>query len=237
MMTTVDNKKMFIGGKWVEKEHTIEVRDPQDNEVIATVPRANETDMLKAINVAKDGAKTAAEMPVHERMDILHRAADFVKHYKHLYAITIATEGSKTITEAQGEIECCIETLRISAEETRRNHGDTIPFDQIQVHENRVSYLYRFPIDIIGSITMFNDQLTLVAHKIGLAIASSNSIVVKPATLTPLSALLLAEAFEAAGLPENVLSVVTGKGSEIGDALVTHPAVRMISFTGGLETG
>lgn len=237
MMTTVDNKKMFIGGKWVEKEHTIEVRDPQDNEVIATVPRANETDMLKAINVAKDGAKTAAEMPVHERMDILHRAADFVKHYKHLYAITIATEGSKTITEAQGEVERCIETLRISAEETRRIHGETIPFDQMPGHENRVGYFYRFPIGVVGAITPFNDPLNLVAHKIGPAIASGNSIVVKPATLTPLSALLLAEAFEAAGLPENVLSVVTGKGSEIGDALVTHPAVRMISFTGGLETG
>src|SRR5699024_8836409 len=217
MMTTVDNKKMFIGGKWVEKEHTIEVRDPQDNEVIATVPRANETDMLKAINVAKDGAKTAAEMPVHERMDILHRAADFVKH---LYVINNATESSQTNTECQGEVERCIKTLRISAEETRRIHGETIPFDQMQENENRVRYFYRFPIGVVGAITPFHDPLNLVAHKIGPAIASGNSIVVKPATLTPLSALLLAEAFEAAGLPENVLSVVTGKGSEIGDALV-----------------
>src|SRR5699024_2739979 len=199
MMTTVDNKKMFIGGKWVEKEHTIEVRDPQDNEVIATVPRANETDMLKAINVAKDGAKTAAEMPVHERMDILHRAADFVKHYKHLYAITIATEGSKTITEAQGEVERCIETLRMSAEETRRIHCETSPFEYISGHDNRVGYFYRFPIGVVGAITPFNAPLNLVAHTIGPAIASGNSIVVKPATLTPLSALLLAEAFEAAG--------------------------------------
>src|SRR5699024_2398489 len=127
MMTTVDNKKMFIGGKWVEKEHTIEVRDPQDNEVIATVPRANETDMLKAINVAKEGTKTAVDMPFKERLDILQRSADFVKHYIHLYAITIATDGSKTITEAQGEVERCIETLRISAEETSRIHGETIP--------------------------------------------------------------------------------------------------------------
>src|SRR5699024_2714668 len=223
MMTTVDNKKMFIGGKWVEKEHTIEVRDPQDNEVIATVPRASETEMLRAINVAKDGASTAAGMPVHERLDILHRAADFVKHYKHLYAITSATEGSKTITEAQGEVERCIETLRISAEETRRINGERIPFDQMSGYGNRVGYFYRFPIGVVRAITPFNDPLNLVAHKIGPAIASGNSIVVKPATLTPLSALLLAEAFEAAGLPENVLSVVTGKGSEIGDALVTHP--------------
>src|SRR5699024_10166754 len=154
-----------------------------------TVPRANETDMLKAINVAKDGAKTASEMPFHERRDILHRAADFVKHYIHLYAITIATEGSKTIIEAHAKVERCIETLCISAEETRRIHGETFPFDQMPGHENRVGYFYRFPIGVVGAITPFNDPLNLVAHKIGPAIASGNSIVVKPATLTPLSAL------------------------------------------------
>src|SRR5699024_2226377 len=178
-----------------------------------------------------------AEMPVHERMDIVHRAADFVKHYKHLYAITIATEGSKTITEAQGEVERCIETLRISAEETRRIKGETIPFDQMPGHENRVGYYYKFPIGIIAAITPFNDPLNLVAHKIGPAIASGNAIIVKPATLTPLSALLLAEAFDVAGLPKKVLSVITGSGSEIGDTLITHPSIRMVSFTGGLETG
>lgn len=103
--------------------------------------------------------------------------------------------------------------------------------------ENRVGYYYHFPIGIVAAITPFNDPLNLVAHKIGPAIASGNAIIVKPATLTPLSALLLAEAFDHAGLPEKVLSVITGKGSEIGDVLVTHPSVRMVSFTGGLNTG
>src|SRR5699024_3676776 len=86
-------------------------------------------------------------------------------------------------------------------------------------------------------ITPFNDPLNLVAHKIGPAIASGNAIIVKPATLTPLSAILLAEAFLAAGLPKKVLSVITGCGGEIGDTLISHPSVRMVSFTGGLETG
>ena len=109
--------------------------------------------------------------------------------------------------------------------------------DQMPGHENRVGYTYLFPIGIIGAITPFNDPLNLVAHKVGPAIASGNAIIVKPSTLTPISALLLAKAFDEAGLPPKILSVITGSGSEIGDTLVTHPAIRMVSFTGGLETG
>src|SRR5699024_2779700 len=105
----------------------------------------------------------------------------------------------KTITEARSEVRRCIETIRISAEEARRIHGETIPFDQMPGSENRVGYYYRFPIGVVAAITPFNDPLNLVAHKVGPAIASGNSIIVKPATLTPISALLLAEAFEAAG--------------------------------------
>lgn len=237
MMTTTQGKKMFIGGMWIEKERTMEVRDPADNAVITTVPKASKEDMLQAITLAEEGVGIAAEMPVHERIAILNKAADYVQKYHDLFTNTIASEGSKTIREARGEVTRCIETLRISAEEARRINGETIPFDQMPGSENRIGYFYQFPIGIIAAITPFNDPLNLVAHKVGPAIASGNAIIVKPATLTPLSALLLAEAFDHAGLPDKVLSVITGSGSEIGDTLVTHPSVRMVSFTGGLETG
>src|SRR5690625_5755975 len=125
----------------------------------------------------------------------------------------------------------------MSAEEARRISGETIPFVRMEGHENRNGYYYNFPIGIIAAIAPLNEPLNLVAHKIGPAIASGNAIIVKPAPLTPLSALLLAEAFDDAGLPEKVLSVITGSGSEIGDTLVTHPSIRMVSFTGGLATG
>ncbi|WP_143522728.1 aldehyde dehydrogenase family protein, partial [Pseudomonas sp. 2822-15] len=98
-------------------------------------------------------------------------------------------------------------------------------------------YHYRFPIGVIGAITPFNDPLNLVAHKVGPAIAAGNAIVVKPASVTPLSALLLAEAFMVAGLPAGFLSVITGSGREIGETLVTHSAVKMVSFTGGGVAG
>ncbi|TLS36155.1 aldehyde dehydrogenase family protein [Pseudalkalibacillus caeni] len=237
MTTKTAVQKMYLAGNWVEAEKTAGVYDPKDNSIIAEVPAATASYMIKAIEEAKEGAKTAAAMPVHQRMKIINRAADYIEENREKYAVTIAREGSKTITEARGETQRCIETLRLSAEEARRINGETIPFDQREGSEDRLGYYYRFPIGIIGAITPFNDPLNLVAHKIGPAIASGNAIIVKPATVTPLSALLLAEAFDVAGLPEKVLTVITGSGREIGDVLVTHPDVRMISFTGGLETG
>src|SRR5699024_5499391 len=131
------------------------------------------------------------------------------------FALTIAREGSKTISEARNEVSRCVNTLRLSAEEASRIYGETIPFDQMPGHERRVGYYYRFPIGIIAAITPFNDPLILVTHKIGPAIASGNALIVKAATHTPISALLLAEAFEQAGLPKKVLSVITGSGAEI----------------------
>ncbi|HLS65572.1 MAG TPA: aldehyde dehydrogenase family protein [Pseudogracilibacillus sp.] len=237
MMTVTDKKKMLLAGTWVEKDETIDVYDPQDNSLITTVPKASRGDMLRAIEAAEEGAKIAASMPVHERVTIIERAASYIEMNREVYAETIASEGSKTITEARGEVARCINTLRLSAEEASRIYGETIPFDQMPGHENRVGYYYRFPIGIIAAITPFNDPLNLVAHKIGPAIASGNAMIVKPATMTPLSALLLAEAFVEAGLPRNILSVITGSGSEVGDVLVSHPSIRMVSFTGGLETG
>lgn len=230
-------KKMYIGGKWIEKDNTMEVLNPQDNSLITTVPKASKEDMLQTIQVAEDGAEIAANLSAHERISILKKAADYIENYHELFADTIASEGSKTINEARGEVSRCIETIRLSAEEARRISGETIPFDQMAGHENRVGYYYNFPIGIVAAITPFNDPLNLVAHKVGPAIASGNAIIVKPATLTPLSALLLAEAFDHAGLPDKVLSVITGSGSEIGDTLVSHPSINMVSFTGGLNTG
>ncbi|NEY19510.1 aldehyde dehydrogenase family protein [Bacillus ginsengihumi] len=237
MTTQMISREMFLAGKWVKRERIIEVRDPQDNSIIHTVPAASAEDMLQCIEEAKEGAKIAANLPMHKRMEIINKAANYIEEHHEQFARTISREGSKTIREATKEVKRCIQTLRISAEETRRIHGETIPFDQVPEGENRIGYYERFPIGIIGAITPFNDPLNLVAHKVGPAIASGNAIIVKPSTVTPLSALLLAEAFSVAGLPPKILSVLTGYGNEIGDILVKHPAVRMISFTGGLQAG
>lgn len=226
-------RKMYFAGKWENREQSIFVCDPQDNKIIGTVPAATAEDMLKCIEETKEGAKISAALPVHKRMEFINKAADYIEANIEKYARTISQEGSKTIREATKEVTRAIQTLRISAEEARRINGETILFDQMPGSENRVGHYYRFPIGIIAAITPFNDPLNLVAHKVGPAIASGNAIIVKPSTVTPLSALLLAEAFAEVGLPEKILSVITGRGSEIGDTLVTHPDIRMISFTGG----
>lgn len=228
---------MLINGIWVQKEEQIEVLNPYDGSVVGTVPRASADDVREAIASAVEGAAIARKMPVHQRTDILKQTAAIVQDRFEEFARTIASEGSKTINEARKETFRAINTLTIAAEEAKRIVGETLPFDSIQGSENRVGYYYRFPIGVIAAITPFNDPLNLVAHKLGPAITGGNSVVLKPATVTPLSALKLGEALLEAGLPPKVLNIITGYGSDIGDALVTDPRVRMISFTGGLEAG
>jgi len=210
--------KMLIHGKWVDKPEKINVVNPYDGNVLDTVPAGTVDDVKKAIESAAEGFIINRDVPVHRRISILKKTAEIMQTRFEELAKTIATEGSKTIKEARKEVGRAINTITISAEEARRLNGETIPFDSAEGSENRVGYYYRFPIGIIAAITPFNDPLNLVAHKLGPAIAGGNSVVLKPATVTPLSALKLAECLLEAGLPEKVLSVVTGYGNKIGDA-------------------
>ena len=229
--------KMLIAGKWVDKKEKIQVLDPLDNSLVDTVPSGTEEDIGLAVDAAAEGYRISRDMPVHERISILRKVSDAIEENSEELAETIAREGSKTIKEARGEVSRAAQTILISSEEARRITGETIPFDSSPGSEKRIGYYFRFPIGIIGAITPFNDPLNLVAHKLGPAIAGGNSVVLKPATVTPLSALKLGKLFMDAGLPPNVLNIVTGHGGKIGDALVTDPRVRMISFTGGVEAG
>jgi len=229
--------KMLIGKKWVDKDEKIDVRNPYDDELIDTVPAGDVADVEAAFQAAEEGFEINRNLPVHERITILYKTAEIIRSRQEDFAKIIASEGSKTIKEARKEASRCIDTIMISAEEARRVVGETIPFDSREGSENRLGYYYRFPIGTIVAITPFNDPLNLVAHKVGPAIAGGNSMVLKPATVTPLSALKLGEAFIEAGLPWKILNIVTGKASKIGDALVTDPRGRMISFTGGTEAG
>jgi glyceraldehyde-3-phosphate dehydrogenase (NADP+) len=229
--------KMLIGNDWIDKLEKIEVRDPYDNSLIDTVPAASADDVEAAIRNAVEGFEIARKLPVHERANILYKTAQIVKENLEDFAKTIAREGSKTIKEARKEARRCVNTLTISAEESKRMLGETIPFDSFPGGENRIGYYYRFPIGVILAITPFNDPLNLVAHKLGPAVAAGNAVVLKPATVTPLSALKLGEAFLKAGLPPKVLNIITGHGNVIGDQLVRDKRIRMVSFTGGFEAG
>lgn len=229
---------MLLNGEWIDRPQRTEVRDPQDGNLVDTVPLASRDDMARALEAAVEGFERMRRLPTHQRMALLHRAADAIASRHEEFARTIAREGVKTIREARKEVARAIDTLRLSAEEARRIAGETIPFDQRPGSERRFGYFVREPIGVIGAITPFNDPLNLVAHKVGPALAAGNAIIVKPHSATPLSALKLAEVLDDTDLlPPGGLQVITGRGSEVGDLLVADPRVRMISFTGGRKTG
>ena len=229
--------KMLLAGQWLDRDETIEVRDPFDGSLVDTVPSATTADVETALAAAHAARDTARRLSTYERCAILTRAAAIVRDHLEDFARTIAREGSKTIREARKEASRTVNTLTVSAEEAKRLTGETIPFDSFPGGEQRRGHFERVPVGVILAITPFNDPLNLVAHKLGPAIAGGNAVVLKPATVTPLSALKLTEALLEAGLPTDVLQTVTGHGAALGDALVADPRVRMISFTGGLEAG
>ena len=229
--------KMVLNGEWVDREEKIDVHDPFDYSVVDTVPSSTNDDVETALAAAVRGFEVTKKMTVYERAQVLFKTAAIVSENLEGFAQIIAREGSKTIREARKEASRCVNTLTVSAEESKRILGETIPFDSFPGGEKRRGYYYRFPIGVVLAITPFNDPLNLVAHKLGPAIAAGNSVILKPATVTPLSALKLAEALLEAGLPPLALQVVTGYGSVIGDPLVRDERVRMISFTGGVEAG
>ena len=229
--------KMLLADGWVQRDARTEVTDPDDGSVIGTVPRASAADMQHAITAAEAGAETSRNLPVHERMKVLNGAADKLEADLESFATIIAREGVKTIREARKEVARAAVTLRLSAEEARRVEGRTIAFAQAPGSENRSGYYRLEPVGIVGAITPYNDPLNLVAHKVGPAIAAGNAVIVKPDSKTPLSALELARALQAAGLPDGVRQGVTGEGREVGNVLVEDPRVRLISFTGGRTTG
>ena len=211
------------------------VVDPDTGETAGRVPIGTESD----VNAAVDAARRALlePLPAFERSRILADAATAMAEREAEAARLISTEGVKTIREANVEAARCVETLRLSAEEAKRTSGETLVVDQHTTGDGRFGFWVREPRGVIGAITPFNDPLNLVAHKIGPALASGNSIVLKPDLRTPLSAFLLAEVLIDSGLPPGWLNLVTGHGRTVGAAIVRHPDVDMISYTGGLSAG
>ncbi|MBB3354566.1 glyceraldehyde-3-phosphate dehydrogenase (NADP+) [Rhizobium sp. BK049] len=185
---------------------------------------------------ARRGAQMARSLPRHQRSAILERAAATVEERKEEFALLIVREAGKTIAQARKEATRCVNTLKLSAEEAKRNAGEVIPFDAYAGSESRQGWYTREPLGIIAAITPYNDPLNLVAHKLGPAIAGANAVLLKPSELTPLSAIKLVEVLIESGLPEEIITVAVG-GADLGKALVSAKDVRMISFTGGFVTG
>ena len=214
----------------------ITVLSPFDGSEVGEVADMPASSATTIVDTAILGASIAKDLARHERARILETAAHSVERDKDAFARLIVAESGKTLKQARKEVSRCVNTLKLSAEEAKRNAGEVIPFDAYVGSESRQGWFTREPLGVIVAITPYNDPLNLVAHKLGPAIAGGNAVVLKPSELTPLSAIKLVECLIDAGLPPVVVTVATG-GAALGKALVAHRAVRMVSFTGGFVTG
>ena len=165
------------------------------------------------------------------------KAAELLLSRQEEFAEILATEVGKSIRESRGEVERAATTLQISAEEAKRIHGEGVPVESAQGSENRMAFTVKVPVGVVAAITPFNVPINLVCHKLGPAIAAGNSVVLKPAEVTPICALKLAELMEEAGLPKGRLQVLTGDGAEIGEWLLENQDVNMFTFTGSPRVG
>ncbi|GGI13501.1 aldehyde dehydrogenase family protein [Gottfriedia solisilvae] len=230
-------KKLYINGKWLDGINHVDLIAPHSDVLLAEVPLATLDQLEEAIMSAKNARDEMEKLTAFERSMILEQLVEQFKVNRSRLAEILALEAAKPLKAALGEIDRTIATYKIAAEEAKRIYGETLPLDAVAGGEGRITYTVREPIGVIGAITPFNFPFNLVAHKVGPAIAAGNTIVLKPASQTPLSAYALAEMLDQTDLPKGAFNLVTGKGSEIGDALVKHADVKAITFTGSPEVG
>lgn len=229
--------QMFIAGQWQDRADQIKVTNPFDGNVIDTVPRGSTADVEAALTTLVEGSRLMRVMPSAERCRVLQSAARLLRHRADEFARTITLEEGKVLTESRLEVSRACETLEVSAEEAKRINGEVLPMDAAPGGAGKFGFTLRVPCGIVAAITPFNFPLNLVAHKVGPALAAGNAVLIKPAGVTPLTALKLVEVLLEAGVPPQAIACITGPGSELGQAICTDRRVRKISFTGSFAVG
>ena len=228
---------MWIGGRPVTTGRPLKVELPYDGSEVATVYAAGKEQVDAAVEAAHAATAVMRELTLAERATILRKAHDRVLEQSESLALALSSESGKPIREARTEVDRTAQTLLFSSEEAHRLCGEVVPMDASPAGKGRWAMTLREPVGVIAAITPFNFPLNLAMHKIGPALAAGNAVVHKPASATPVTALLMAGIFEECGLPQGALNVVTGPGGAIGDLLVSHPKVAMITFTGSPPVG
>jgi acyl-CoA reductase-like NAD-dependent aldehyde dehydrogenase len=232
---TTSEQKLLVGGEWIETGDWIEVRSPYSGEVVGRVPKAGAAETTRAIDAAVEAMREP--LPAHKRAEILVRVAMGLGRRHDEVARQLSDEAGKPLKAARVEAKRAMSTYTFAAVEARKLAGEMVPMDAAQAGEGKLGFTLRRPIGVVGAISPFNFPLNLVAHKLAPALAAGCAVVLKPASATPLSALLLAELEDEAGLPPGWLNVVTGPSSEIGDAIVEDERVKAITFTGSSGVG
>jgi acyl-CoA reductase-like NAD-dependent aldehyde dehydrogenase len=232
---TVSERKLLVGGDWIETGDWVEVRSPFSGETVGRVAKAGAAEARRAIDAA--AAAMQAPLPAHKRAEILVRVAGYLGRRHEEVARQISDEAGKPLKAARVEAARAISTFTFAAVEARKLAGEMIPLDASQAGEGKLGFTLRRPIGVVGAISPFNFPLNLVAHKLAPALAAGCAVVLKPASQTPLSALLLAELETEAGLPPGWVNVLVGPASELGDVLIEDERVRALTFTGSGAVG
>src|SRR5437660_6071203 len=235
MAATATERKLLIGGEWVETGEWTDVRSPYSGDVVGRVAKAGATGPRRAIAAAEHAMREP--LPAHKRAEILVRVAGALGRRHDEVARQISDEAGKPMKAARVEAQRAMSTYTFAAVEARKLAGEMVPMDAARAGEGKLAFTLRQPIGVVGAISPFNFPLNLVAHKLAPALAAGCAVVLKPASQTPLSALLLAELEEEAGVPPGWLNVVVGPASEIGDVLVEDDRVKLITFTGSGDVG
>ena len=236
-METIALHPLYIGGEWVDTEAHDPVRLPYDGSTVAEVPHGDAGTVDRAVKAAQKGAREMASLANCERADLLLRIAELIRRDAAEFAHLISSETGKPMREARVEAERSPQTLIAAAHEARQLRGEVVPMDFSPAGKGRMAMTVREPVGVIGAITPFNFPLNLALHKAGPALAGGNAVVHKPAERTPLSALRLARTIEEAGAPQGAYNVITGDGPELADAMLRHPDIAMMTFTGSVKVG
>lgn len=237
------NKKVFsnyIGGKWVENNESklMDILSPIDNSLVGSVGAMTKEQVDEAISNAKEAQKLWRLVPVYKRAEIMHRAADILEQRVDDFVYIMTREIAKDKKSAASEIKRTADYIRFTADTAKNIAGESLPGESFPgFKKNKISVVTREPLGVVLAISPFNYPVNLSASKIAPAIMAGNSVVLKPATQGSISALYLARVFQEAGLPGGVLNTITGRGSEIGDYIVTHKDIDFINFTGSTEIG
>jgi acyl-CoA reductase-like NAD-dependent aldehyde dehydrogenase len=228
--------RSFINGEWLEStsgKTAPNINPANINDIVGTIHLANREEARRAVEAAYTAFRGWKATPAPARGRIIAKAARLMEDRKEELAAAITREEGKTLAEARGELTRAINVVEFCAGESRRLTGETIPSEL----PANFAYTMKEPHGVVACITPWNFPVAIPAWKIAPALVAGNTVVFKPATLTPSTAVLLTEVFNNAGLPRGVLNLILGSGSEVGDEIINHPAVKAISFTGSTETG
>jgi alpha-ketoglutaric semialdehyde dehydrogenase len=228
--------KNYVNGEWVASRsgETFENRNPADtDDLIGTFQESTEADLNAAVDAAHEAYQKWRLVPAPKRAEYIYRVGEIMKRDKEKMAREMTREMGKVFEETKGDVQEAIDMAYLAAGEGRRMYGQTTPSEL----PNKFAMSVRMPMGVCGMITPWNFPMAIPAWKSMPALVCGNTVVIKPASLTPLSVIMIAEAFEEAGLPKGVFNVVTGGGKEVGEPMLKNEKVKVISFTGSTAVG